>query len=193
MANLSFTGTSSWRCARDVLSNMLSCLVIYLTQPFAQGDWITLEQGQDGWAEEIGLFYTSLGEEGFFAERDLWPALFGISGIYRYRYLYLCLYLHLYDHFTYAMFIPICIYYIEHGYSIYLETECCVLPCRWGCFRDCFGVGCRYQTPSHKWQIYHPNAWSSWPYSKGHWDAWPRVCLPHILLATFLLSFSSLR
>lgn len=45
---------------RDVLSNMLSCLVIYLTQPFAQGDWITLEQGQDGWAEEIGLFYTSL-------------------------------------------------------------------------------------------------------------------------------------
>eukprot|EP00913_Durusdinium_trenchii_P026183 g24564.t1 len=45
---------------RDVLSNMLSCLVIYLTQPFAQGDWITLEQGQDGWAEEIGLFYTNL-------------------------------------------------------------------------------------------------------------------------------------
>ena len=39
---------------------MLSCLVIYLTQPFAQGDWITLEQGQDGWAEEIGLFYTNL-------------------------------------------------------------------------------------------------------------------------------------
>eukprot|EP00435_Cladocopium_sp_Y103_P011408 s1224_g3.t1 len=45
---------------RDVLSNMLSCLVIYLTQPFAQGDWITLEEGQDGWAEEIGLFYTCL-------------------------------------------------------------------------------------------------------------------------------------
>ncbi|CAE7471526.1 ynaI [Symbiodinium natans] len=45
---------------RDVLSNMLSCLVIYLTQPFAQGDWITLEQGQDGWAEEIGLFYTKV-------------------------------------------------------------------------------------------------------------------------------------
>lgn len=45
---------------RDVLSNMLSCLVIYLTQPFAQGDWITLEEGQDGWAEEIGLFYTKV-------------------------------------------------------------------------------------------------------------------------------------
>ena len=44
---------------------MLSCLVIYLTQPFAQGDWITLEQGQDGWAEEIGLFYTCLGNEFF--------------------------------------------------------------------------------------------------------------------------------
>ena len=50
--------------ARDVLSNMLSCLVIYLTQPFAQGDWITLEQGQDGWAEEIGLFYTCPAGEG---------------------------------------------------------------------------------------------------------------------------------
>eukprot|EP00930_Biecheleria_cincta_P097135 TRINITY_DN88858_c0_g1_i1.p1 TRINITY_DN88858_c0_g1~~TRINITY_DN88858_c0_g1_i1.p1 ORF type:complete len:778 (+),score=108.48 TRINITY_DN88858_c0_g1_i1:39-2336(+) len=45
---------------KDVISNVLSGLVIYITQPFAQGDWITLEQGQDGWAEEIGLFYTKL-------------------------------------------------------------------------------------------------------------------------------------
>lgn len=56
---------------------MLSCLVIYLTQPFAQGDWITLEQGQDGWAEEIGLFYTCpalAGGEGLAV--GVWGSLF---------------------------------------------------------------------------------------------------------------------
>ena len=51
---------------------MLSCLVIYLTQPFAQGDWITLEEGQDGWAEEIGLFYTCPGGSGRRALKG-WP------------------------------------------------------------------------------------------------------------------------
>jgi len=45
---------------KDIFSNVLSGLVIYLTQPFAQGDWITLEHGQDGWAEEVGIFYTKL-------------------------------------------------------------------------------------------------------------------------------------
>ncbi|CAK0908555.1 unnamed protein product [Prorocentrum cordatum] len=45
---------------RDILSNVLSGLVIYLTQPFAQGDWITLEDGQDGWVHEIGIFYTKV-------------------------------------------------------------------------------------------------------------------------------------
>lgn len=45
---------------RDILSNVLSGLVIFLTQPFAQGDWITLETGQDGWVKNIGVFYTKV-------------------------------------------------------------------------------------------------------------------------------------
>eukprot|EP00928_Gymnodinium_smaydae_P061809 TRINITY_DN457_c1_g1_i2.p1 TRINITY_DN457_c1_g1~~TRINITY_DN457_c1_g1_i2.p1 ORF type:complete len:937 (+),score=214.40 TRINITY_DN457_c1_g1_i2:67-2811(+) len=43
---------------KDIISNVLSSLVIYVTQPFAQGDWVTLETGQDGWVSDIGLFYT---------------------------------------------------------------------------------------------------------------------------------------
>ncbi|CAK0800185.1 unnamed protein product, partial [Prorocentrum cordatum] len=45
---------------QDIFSNVLSGLVVFLTQPFAQGDWITLEKGQTGWVHHIGLFYTKV-------------------------------------------------------------------------------------------------------------------------------------
>lgn len=44
---------------REIVANLMSGVVIHLTQPFAQGDWVTLESGSiDGWVQEIGIFYT---------------------------------------------------------------------------------------------------------------------------------------
>lgn len=45
--------------AREIVANVMSGVVIHLTQPFAQGDWVTLEDGAlDGWVQAIGVFHT---------------------------------------------------------------------------------------------------------------------------------------
>jgi len=44
---------------REVVANIISGLILHLTQPFAQGDWVTLEDGSiDGWVQDISTFYT---------------------------------------------------------------------------------------------------------------------------------------
>lgn len=44
---------------RELVANVISGLVLSLTQPFAQGDWITID-GDDGWVQAISLFYTRI-------------------------------------------------------------------------------------------------------------------------------------
>ncbi|CAJ1351073.1 unnamed protein product [Effrenium voratum] len=44
---------------REVVANMISGVVLHLTQPFAQGDWISLEE-IDGWVQDVGSFYTKV-------------------------------------------------------------------------------------------------------------------------------------
>lgn len=44
---------------REILANLMAGVMINLTQPFAQGDWVALENGTiDGWVQDIGVFYT---------------------------------------------------------------------------------------------------------------------------------------
>mmetsp|Transcript_8214 Transcript_8214/g.24942 ORF Transcript_8214/g.24942 Transcript_8214/m.24942 type:complete len:458 (+) Transcript_8214:1-1374(+) len=44
---------------REVVANIISGVVIHLTQPFAQGDWVTMADGTiDGWVQDTGTFYT---------------------------------------------------------------------------------------------------------------------------------------
>lgn len=44
---------------REVVANIISGVVIHITQPFAQGDWVTMENGSiDGWVQDTGTFYT---------------------------------------------------------------------------------------------------------------------------------------
>lgn len=47
----------SW-VGRDIVANMISGVILHLTQPFAQGDWVTLEGPVEGWVQDVGLFYT---------------------------------------------------------------------------------------------------------------------------------------
>eukprot|EP00929_Paragymnodinium_shiwhaense_P090997 TRINITY_DN51057_c0_g1_i1.p1 TRINITY_DN51057_c0_g1~~TRINITY_DN51057_c0_g1_i1.p1 ORF type:complete len:919 (-),score=283.49 TRINITY_DN51057_c0_g1_i1:150-2906(-) len=45
----------------DILSNLIGCFVLYLTQPFAQGDWVQSADGKiDGWIRSIGWYYTTI-------------------------------------------------------------------------------------------------------------------------------------
>eukprot|EP00403_Amphidinium_massartii_P016012 CAMPEP_0178428418 /NCGR_PEP_ID=MMETSP0689_2-20121128/30268_1 /TAXON_ID=160604 /ORGANISM="Amphidinium massartii, Strain CS-259" /LENGTH=880 /DNA_ID=CAMNT_0020050191 /DNA_START=142 /DNA_END=2784 /DNA_ORIENTATION=+ len=44
---------------RQVLANIISGLVLHLTQPFAQGDWVTVGD-VDGWVQDISMFYTKI-------------------------------------------------------------------------------------------------------------------------------------
>jgi len=44
---------------RQVLANIISGLVLHLTQPFAQGDWVTVGD-VDGWVQDAGIFYTKI-------------------------------------------------------------------------------------------------------------------------------------
>ncbi|GAB5353784.1 hypothetical protein AAMO2058_000063600 [Amorphochlora amoebiformis] len=44
---------------RDILSNIIGGLMVYLTQPFAQGDWVQSTDGTiDGWVQNVGIYYT---------------------------------------------------------------------------------------------------------------------------------------
>lgn len=43
---------------REIVANIISGVVLHLTQPFAQGDWISLEGHVDGWVQDVGMFYT---------------------------------------------------------------------------------------------------------------------------------------
>lgn len=41
------------------MANLMGWPMLILTQPFAQGDWVTLEDLQvDGWVERIGVYHT---------------------------------------------------------------------------------------------------------------------------------------
>lgn len=43
---------------REVVANILASVILHLTQPFAQGDWVSLEGHIDGWVQDVGTFYT---------------------------------------------------------------------------------------------------------------------------------------
>eukprot|EP00931_Biecheleriopsis_adriatica_P033991 TRINITY_DN19681_c0_g1_i1.p1 TRINITY_DN19681_c0_g1~~TRINITY_DN19681_c0_g1_i1.p1 ORF type:complete len:787 (-),score=188.48 TRINITY_DN19681_c0_g1_i1:126-2486(-) len=46
---------------REIVANMISGVVLHLTQPFAQGDWVSLGGTPiDGWVQDIGMFYTKV-------------------------------------------------------------------------------------------------------------------------------------
>ncbi|CAE8586813.1 unnamed protein product, partial [Polarella glacialis] len=45
---------------REIVANMISGVVLHLTQPFAQGDWVSLDPHIDGWVQDIGTFYTKV-------------------------------------------------------------------------------------------------------------------------------------
>lgn len=46
---------------REIVCNMISGVVLHLTQPFAQGDWISLtDEDIDGWVQDVGSFYTKV-------------------------------------------------------------------------------------------------------------------------------------
>lgn len=46
---------------REIAANMISGVVLHLTQPFAQGDWISLNgEDIDGWVQDVGTFYTKV-------------------------------------------------------------------------------------------------------------------------------------
>ncbi|CAK0880470.1 unnamed protein product [Prorocentrum cordatum] len=46
---------------REIVANIISGVILHLTQPFAQGDWVTLEGGDiDGWVQDVGNFYTKV-------------------------------------------------------------------------------------------------------------------------------------
>jgi len=46
---------------REIVCNMISGVVLHLTQPFAQGDWISLtSEDIDGWVQDVGSFYTKV-------------------------------------------------------------------------------------------------------------------------------------
>eukprot|EP00438_Fugacium_kawagutii_P036653 Skav209279 [mRNA] locus=scaffold1552:359305:368836:+ [translate_table: standard] len=46
---------------REIVCNMISGVVLHLTQPFAQGDWISLtDENIDGWVQDVGSFYTKV-------------------------------------------------------------------------------------------------------------------------------------
>lgn len=43
----------------EVVANLIAGVVIHLTQPFARGDWVTVEDASiDGWVQNTGTFYT---------------------------------------------------------------------------------------------------------------------------------------
>lgn len=45
----------------DILSNLFGGFVLYLTQPFAQGDWVQTPDGKlDGWIQTMGWYYITL-------------------------------------------------------------------------------------------------------------------------------------
>ncbi|CAK0851425.1 unnamed protein product [Prorocentrum cordatum] len=45
----------------DLLSNIFASFVLYLTQPFAQGDWVQSPDGKvDGWIQTVGWYYTTV-------------------------------------------------------------------------------------------------------------------------------------
>ncbi|CAE7266635.1 ynaI [Symbiodinium natans] len=46
---------------REIVANMISGVVLHLTQPFAQGDWVSLDGTSiDGWVQDVGTFYTKI-------------------------------------------------------------------------------------------------------------------------------------
>lgn len=46
---------------REIVANMISGVVLHLTQPFAQGDWVCLDGTSiDGWVQDVGSFYTKV-------------------------------------------------------------------------------------------------------------------------------------
>jgi len=46
---------------REVVANILSGFVLHITQPFAQGDWVSMEnESIDGWVQNTGTFYTRI-------------------------------------------------------------------------------------------------------------------------------------
>jgi len=46
---------------REVVANIISGFVLHITQPFAQGDWVSMEnESIDGWVQDTGTFYTRI-------------------------------------------------------------------------------------------------------------------------------------
>lgn len=45
----------------DILNNLFGGFVLYLTQPFAQGDWVQSQDNKvDGWIQSLGWYYTTV-------------------------------------------------------------------------------------------------------------------------------------
>jgi len=61
LAVTSISGVAFSFLLGDMLGNLLGGFVLFLTQPFAQGDWVQTADGSiDGWIQTMGWYYTSV-------------------------------------------------------------------------------------------------------------------------------------
>lgn len=61
LAVTSLSGVAISFLLGDILSNLFGGFVLYVTQPFAQGDWVQSTEGKvDGWIQNLGWYYTAV-------------------------------------------------------------------------------------------------------------------------------------
>ncbi|CAE8582266.1 unnamed protein product, partial [Polarella glacialis] len=61
LALTSLSGVAFSFLLGDILNNLFGGFVLYVTQPFAQGDWVQSSDGKvDGWIQNLGWYYTTV-------------------------------------------------------------------------------------------------------------------------------------
>eukprot|EP00931_Biecheleriopsis_adriatica_P017003 TRINITY_DN12344_c0_g1_i4.p1 TRINITY_DN12344_c0_g1~~TRINITY_DN12344_c0_g1_i4.p1 ORF type:complete len:897 (-),score=218.08 TRINITY_DN12344_c0_g1_i4:58-2748(-) len=61
LAVTSLSGVAFSFLLGDILNNLFGAFVLYVTQPFAQGDWVQTADGKvDGWIQNLGWYYTTV-------------------------------------------------------------------------------------------------------------------------------------